>query len=291
MGRLGNYLAAGGCLPVPRDYGEAISRRNCSHCDAFAGIQLADVPAFIVAQLAGAICAIFIAKWLLQPAVKTFSKALARVGIDLAERIAEAATHGLGQGRARKNRCPFTAQGICMIHRVRPLACRGHASYDKRACADAVRRRPRDVPVSAPHVMVRGIVQNAMQSALRDAGYAWGSYELYPALLIALKNRTCHASWAVGQDVFAPALAADVGLKEMAKTFDEINAKPDYTITGNTLSARSMTPIGNGEIAGLHFLSWCSGLGGYKRRFRLPPCLERCRDLLADDDVSSRRIS
>jgi glycerol uptake facilitator-like aquaporin len=51
--------------------GKAISRRNCSHCDAFAGIQLADVPAFIVAQLAGAICAIFIAKWLLQPAVKT----------------------------------------------------------------------------------------------------------------------------------------------------------------------------------------------------------------------------
>ena len=44
-----------------------------------------------------------------------------------------------------------------MIYRVRPLACRGHASYDKRACADAMRRRPRDVPVSAPHVMVRGI--------------------------------------------------------------------------------------------------------------------------------------
>jgi hypothetical protein len=112
-----------------------------------------------------------------------------------------------------------------MIYRVRPLACRGHASYDKRACADAARRRPRDVPVSAPHVMVRGIVQNAMQSALRDAGYAWGSFELYPALLIALKNRTCYASWAAGHDVFAPALAADVGPEEMAKTFDAINAQ------------------------------------------------------------------
>jgi hypothetical protein len=72
--------------------------------------------------------------------------------------------------------------------------------------------------------MVRGIVQNAMQSALRDGGYAWGSYELNLALQIALKNRTCYASWAAGQDVFAPALVADVSLQEMAKTFDAINA-------------------------------------------------------------------
>ncbi|MFZ1110201.1 MAG: MIP/aquaporin family protein [Rhodomicrobium sp.] len=39
--------------------------------NTFAGIRLADVPAFIVAQLAGAVCAIVIAKWLLQPGVKS----------------------------------------------------------------------------------------------------------------------------------------------------------------------------------------------------------------------------
>ncbi len=156
--------------------------------------------------------------------VRVHAKALARVGIDLAERIAEAATPGREQQHARKTRCPFTARGICLIYRVRPLACRGHASYDKRACAEAVRGRPRDVPVSAPHAMLRSIVQNAMQSALRDAGYAWGIYELYPALQIALKNGTCYASWAAGRDVFASTLAADVSLDEMAKTFDTIKA-------------------------------------------------------------------
>jgi Fe-S-cluster containining protein len=150
--------------------------------------------------------------------------AFARVGIGLAERIAEAAAPGPEQRRTRKNRCPFTAKGVCVIYRVRPLACRGHASYDQRACADALRGRARDVPVSAPHATVRSLVQNAMQSALRDAGYAWGSYELNPALLIALKDRTCNASWAAGQDVFAPALAAEVSLEEMASTFDAINA-------------------------------------------------------------------
>lgn len=76
--------------------------------------------------------------------------------------------------------------------------------------------------------MVRSIVQNAMQSAHRDGGYPWGSYELYPALQISLRNGSCRASWAAGQDVFAPALAADVSLEEMAKTFDAINA-PGYS--------------------------------------------------------------
>ena len=156
--------------------------------------------------------------------IRVHSNALARVGIDLAERIAEAAATGRDQRPAPKNRCPFTAKGICMIYRVRPFACRGHASYDKRACADAVRGRPRDVPVSAPHIMVRSIVQNSMQSALLDAGYAWGSYELYAALQIALNHGTCYSSWTAGQDVFASALAADVSLEEMAKTFDAIKA-------------------------------------------------------------------
>ena len=63
-----------------------------------------------------------------------------------------------------------------------------------------------------------------MQSALRAARYDWGSYELYPALQIALRNGSCYASWAAGQDIFASALAADVSLEEMAETFDAINA-------------------------------------------------------------------
>ncbi len=160
--------------------------------------------------------------------IRATARALARAEVDLAARVAESAraTPGLSaeQRRALKCGCPFIAQNICVIYQVRPLACRGHTSYDKRACAGALQGKALDVPVSAPHAIVRSIVQNAMQSALRDAGYAWGSYEFIHALRIELTDDTCLARWAAGEDVFAPALATDVSHNEMAKTFDAINA-------------------------------------------------------------------
>ena len=71
---------------------------------------------------------------------------------------------------------------------------------------------------------VRSLVQNAMQAALRDCGYAWGAYELNQALRIALTNETCETAWLKGHDVFAAALIEDVSQAEMAATFDAIKA-------------------------------------------------------------------
>jgi Fe-S-cluster containining protein len=155
---------------------------------------------------------------LMERCIRGTADALKRAGVDLQQRIASAdrAARGLNEAQraALRKRCPFIVRGLCVIYPARPLACRGHASYDKRACVDALAGRGTDVPVSARHATTRSIVQNAMQSALRDAGYAWAGYELIHALQIALTEESCSARWTGGEDVFAPALAADVSLTE-----------------------------------------------------------------------------
>jgi Fe-S-cluster containining protein len=155
--------------------------------------------------------------------------ALKQAGIDLIQRLAEAdsATRGCDaqQRVSLRRRCPYIDKGACVIYPVRPLACRGHASYDKHACVEAAAGQLDEVPYSVPHMTVRSLVQNAMQSALRDAGYAWGVYELNHSLSIALDDESSEAAWLAGDDVFAAALVADVSLAEMASTFDHIHGR------------------------------------------------------------------
>lgn len=159
--------------------------------------------------------------------IRNAAEALAKIGVDLPARIAEAdrMTRGLGEAERVKLRrqCPFIVTGgVCCIYPVRPLACRGHASYDVRACAEAASGKRGEIPFSEPHAMVRSLVQNAMQSALRDAGYAWGGYELNHGLRIALADEDSHDAWAGGEDSLSPALIAEVGAEEMARAFDAI---------------------------------------------------------------------
>lgn len=160
--------------------------------------------------------------------IRATEAAQKKSGIDLRLRLAKAddATRGKGEKRRveLRRRCPFIEQGICVVYPVRPLACRGHASYDKRACAEAAAGRLDGIPLSMPHRMVRSLVQNAMQSALRDAGYVWVTYEQNHALSIALADEKCEEAWKAGSDVFGPALVAEVALNEMASTFDRILA-------------------------------------------------------------------
>ncbi|QJD29182.1 YkgJ family cysteine cluster protein [Methylococcus geothermalis] len=150
------------------------------------------------------------------------------IGIDLPARIdaADARTRDLDEaGRvALRLRCPYIEDGVCLIYQVRPLACRGHASYDVRACVEAAAGLTGEIPYSAPHRVVRSLVQNAMQSSLRDAGLAFGLYELNHAVCIALQNDTCCEQWLAGADVFAAAAINEPSAEEMARTFDAIRA-------------------------------------------------------------------
>ncbi|MGR9046558.1 MAG: YkgJ family cysteine cluster protein [Gammaproteobacteria bacterium] len=146
--------------------------------------------------------------------------------LNLAKRLEKTnqVTCGLGEEQRvqLRRRCPFIEQGACMIYPVRPLACRGHACYDRQACVDAARGRLKEIPVSEPHRTFRSLIQNALLSALRDAGYAWGIYELNQALTIALNDTSCQTRWLTGEEVFMPAKIADVNQTEMVNLFDQI---------------------------------------------------------------------
>lgn len=141
--------------------------------------------------------------------LRATASAFARAGLDLLARLheADAQTRGLDE-RARvglRRRCAFVVQGVCAVYAVRPLACRGHAALDARACADAAAGRRLDVPYSPPHRLVRGVVQSALLSALRGAGLAWGLAELNAGLvsLLALPPGAADAAWRAGADPLA----------------------------------------------------------------------------------------
>lgn len=150
-------------------------------------------------------------------------------GIDLVGRLmtAEDFPHAPpqeGRTMALVRECPFLAEGMCVIYPVRPMACRGHASFNEEACVSALLGGADEVPISEPHRTVRGLVQNALQSALRDSGYTWVLYDLVAALKIALTRPDAEAVFAAGGDVLAPAIIDHVSREEMASVFDRLKA-------------------------------------------------------------------
>jgi Fe-S-cluster containining protein len=160
--------------------------------------------------------------------IRTIDSALQNRGIDLPGQIAQAHadTAGLSaQERVSQRRpCPFIAQGVCVIYPVRPLACRGLASYDRKACAQAASGKADDIPYAEPPMRVRSLVQNALQAALRQSGLSWGIYELNGALTAALASADSEASWVHGLQTWGEHLVQDVDAQEMARTFDAITA-------------------------------------------------------------------
>jgi Fe-S-cluster containining protein len=158
--------------------------------------------------------------------LRATAPALQKHGIDLISQIreADAATRGLGDEARVKlhRRCAYIKQGVCLIHRVRPLACRGHASHNKRACVDAAAGRVDEVPFSGAHRMVRVLVQSALQAALRQQQLDWGAFELNHALVLALDQPEALDDWLAGGSPLADA-AVDLELREaIAAGFDAV---------------------------------------------------------------------
>ncbi len=152
-----------------------------------------------------------------------------KIGVDITGRVIDefAITCGLNESQrmALRRRCPFMDEGLCLIYLVRPLACRGHASYDKRACIEAAAGRgDSETPVSEPHLLVRSMVQNSLLAALRGAGLSWGLYELTAAAHSASGNPHSAGDWLAGSDPFGAAAVGDVDFAEMATTFDELKS-------------------------------------------------------------------
>lgn len=158
--------------------------------------------------------------------LRAVQPALRERGIDLVAglRAADQRTHGLSEAQrvALRQTCPFIAQGVCVIYAVRPLACRGHASFDRKACGAAAAGKVMQVPHSEGHRRLRAIVQNALQSALRDGGLAWSAYEFNAGLLAALDDQTSQTRWLAGGDPFAAAAVGEVSPAEMAAVFEQL---------------------------------------------------------------------
>jgi Fe-S-cluster containining protein len=167
--------------------------------------------------------------WLVARFLRAVAPRLAERGVDLMATVRAADAHSRGLDEAARvalrQRCPFIAQGVCVIYPVRPLACRGHASHDVKACVAAAAGRTAEVPHSVGHQMVRALVQNAMQSALRDAGLAWGAYELNHALVLADDEPGAEARWCAGDDPLAAAALTEVPAAEMAAAFDQLRPR------------------------------------------------------------------
>jgi Fe-S-cluster containining protein len=159
--------------------------------------------------------------------IRVTAGAYAKVEIDLAQRLADAqaATDGQSEQTRMQSRhlCPFIIEGACAIYVARPLACRGHISFDRDACIGAAKGEDIEVPTSAAHRTVRSLVQNAMQASMRDAGLGWGVYEFLAALNRSLQDETCEARWRAGEDVFSDLRLGDIDLEDMAATFDELS--------------------------------------------------------------------
>jgi hypothetical protein len=151
---------------------------------------------------------------------------LAERGIDLIAPLREvhAVTRGLGEfARAqRRQPCAFVVQGRCIVYAVRTLACRAHVSFNRQACLDAASGALVVVPHDESRRVARGLVQNALQSALRDAGLAWQVYELHHALVLAWDGEDAEAAWAGGADPLAAAAVDEVPRAEMAAVFDRL---------------------------------------------------------------------
>jgi len=118
--------------------------------------------------------------------------------------------------------CPLLIKGICIVHSVRSLACRGHAAFDAQACRAAARGKDVDVPVSETHLMMRSLIQNSLQSALRRAGLAWGLYELCQGLALALDDKASQPAWLTGGDSLGP-VVADCDMAALAHSYNELH--------------------------------------------------------------------
>lgn len=144
--------------------------------------------------------------------------------LEQALRQADSITRGMSEAKRAGLRrlCPFIHQGACAIYPVRPLACRGLACHDRTQCAAASLGRAGSIPYSEPHRLVRSLVQNALQCALRDHGLHWGSYELNHALVLALGDEQAEPAWQNGADPIAEAAVHDIPDDEMAQVFDQL---------------------------------------------------------------------
>ena len=193
---------------------ETLTEQAFNLFEANIGVQSADLPVLACDKGCPSCCALRVTAtapeiFLLARYIRQIDQRAPRTALGLLSRrvqLANRTTRGLDEVERMKLRepCPFVVRGACIIHPARPLACRGHASFDRRACNQAMAGRDVDVPVSAPHIALRGLIQDALRSALAEAGLAADLYELNQGLALALDDPARERAWRDGKDSLAP---------------------------------------------------------------------------------------
>jgi len=119
--------------------------------------------------------------------VSANAPALAALGVDLPGRIAaldiEVGAMSEAEPMNLARACPLLEGGLRLAYRLRPLAGRGHASFDEKACAAAAGGENADVPVSAAHIVLRGLMQSATRRSPRAGQARRGGAERTDGLL------------------------------------------------------------------------------------------------------------
>ena len=194
---------------------ETLTEQAFNLFEANIGVQSAHLPVLACEKGCPSCCALRVTAtapeiFLLARYIRQIDQRAPRTALGLLSRrvqLANRTTRGLDEVERMKLRepCPFVVRGACIIHPARPLACRGHASFDRRACSQAMAGRDVDVPVSAPHIALRGLIQDALRSALAEAGLAADLYELNQGLALALDDPARERAWRDGKDSLAPA--------------------------------------------------------------------------------------
>ena len=101
--------------------------------------------------------------------------------------------------------CPFLRDGLCLVHSVRPLACRGWHSFDVRQCIRHYEDPASTIEASGERLTVRGIASRALGDGLRRAELNAESVDLASAVRLILDKPDALAAWLRGEDAFAAA--------------------------------------------------------------------------------------
>lgn len=100
--------------------------------------------------------------------------------------------------------CPVLdlATGACRGHALRPAACQGYLSLDRRRCDASARGEP--APILSP--VASGLIRDAVMSAqiivLQEAGYDQVRIELSAGLTAAWADPTAEQRWLAGRQAF-----------------------------------------------------------------------------------------
>lgn len=104
--------------------------------------------------------------------------------------------------------CVFLAAGRCTIYSVRPLACRGHASYSRSACADAHAapddfERSEQVPVDVELRLAKDEIKTTLGIVMLQAGLHALDCELGSLLGRLFDEPDTERAWLAGADLIA----------------------------------------------------------------------------------------